>query len=201
MEREYIFLKSDQPSSQIPSILPNNTFQGSTISHIGQVFFDQSLSTLVETTNPYKTNNQAVTKNADDWILIGEAAAGDPFVEYSLLGKNVSDGIFAWIAFGIDGSKNGSIQAASIYGADGGKANPNAMCGPPGGFPSGFSFGGPPPTGFPTSFPSGFPTSFPTGFPPGCSNISSTILPTSSSSSVGSQTATATPSKKTTSTS
>jgi hypothetical protein len=125
---------------------------------------------MVEATNPYKTNAQAITLNADDWILIGEAAAGDPIVEYSLLGKNVSEGIFAWIAFGINGTNTGTIQAAASYGADGGKANPNAMmCGPPGGFPSGFPSGFPAgfPTGFPTGFPPGFPTGFPTGLPPG----------------------------------
>lgn len=100
-------------------------------------------------------------------IFIQEAGLGDPIAEYSLLGKNISDGIFAWIAFGIDTKKEGGIQNAATYGKDGGVANPNA-CGmgfgpPPGGFPSGFSFGGALPTGFPSGFPTGFPGGFPTG--------------------------------------
>jgi hypothetical protein len=152
-------------------VLPNNTFSGSTISHIGQIFFDQSLSTLIQPTSPYNTNTQPTTLNPEGYTFIQEASLGDLIAEYSLLGKNISDGIFAWLAFGIDVSKNGGIQAAASYGKDGGVANPNA-CGmgfgpPPGGFPSGFSFGGPLPTEFPTGLPPGFPSGFPTGLPTG----------------------------------
>jgi len=169
------------------SILPNNTFSGSPVSHIGQIFFDQSLSTLVQATAPYNTNSQPTTLNVEDMIFAQEAEIGDPVVEYSLLGKNIADGIFAWVTFGIDIQKNERIQAAATYGKDGGVANPNA-CGmgsgpPPGAFPSGFSFGGPIPTGFPPGFPSTFPSGFPTGFPgagPGClgeTGSSSATLP------------------------
>lgn len=122
------------------SLLPNNTFSGSTVSHIGQIFFDQSLSTLVQGVTPYKLNTQAATTNAADNIFAQEAALGDPVAEYSLLGSKVEDGIFAWIAFGIDVGKKGSINAAATFGENGWVANPNGgMFGPggPGGFPGG----------------------------------------------------------------
>lgn len=117
-------------------ILPNNTFTGTTVSHIGQLFFDQSLTTQVEATSPYSTNKQVLTTNARDGIFAQEAAVGDPVVEYSLLSANVADGIFSWIAFGIDVEREASIRAAAVYGANGGVANSNGGGGP----------GGPPPS-------------------------------------------------------
>ncbi|KAG4421828.1 hypothetical protein IFR04_005078 [Cadophora malorum] len=121
------------------TILPNNTFAGSTVSHIGQLFFDQSLSTQVEATSPYSSNTQSLTTNAQDGIFAQAAAIGDPVVEYSLLSADVADGIFGWIAFGIDVSREESIQAAVVYGANGGVANSNGGGqGGPGGPPSGF---------------------------------------------------------------
>lgn len=58
-------------------------------------------------------------------------------MEYSLLSADVKDGIFAWIAFGIDTSRQEAIQAAVVYGENGGVANSNGGGGP-GGPPSGF---------------------------------------------------------------
>ena len=55
------------------TVLPNSTFQGGTISHIGQLFFDQDLITQVEQTAPYNTNTQPLTTNAEDGILTQEA--------------------------------------------------------------------------------------------------------------------------------
>lgn len=83
-----------------------------------------------------------------------EAANGDPVLEYSFLGSRVEDGLFGWIAFGVDPAAQRAVNPAAHYGKDGGKANPNP------GFP-----GGPFPTGgFPGGFPTGFP--IPTGFTP-----------------------------------
>ncbi|KAH6711067.1 Intradiol ring-cleavage dioxygenase [Leptodontidium sp. MPI-SDFR-AT-0119] len=119
------------------TILPNNTFAGTAVSHIGQLFFDQALSTQVEATSPYSSNTQPLTTNAQDGIFAQAAAVGDPVVEYSLLSADVKDGIFAWIAFGIDTSRQEAIQAAVVYGENGGVANSNGGGGP-GGPPSGF---------------------------------------------------------------
>lgn len=132
------------------SILPNHTFAGSTFSHIGQVFLDTTLSNQVQTTKYYVNNTQSITTNAEDGIFLQEAAVGDPIAEYSLLGKEIDDRIFAWIAFGIDVSREGSISAAVTYGKDGGHANANS------GFPGGpgGNFTDPPGGNF-TDFPSG----------------------------------------------
>lgn len=102
-------------------------------------------------------NTQALTTNAEDGIFLQEAAIGDPIVEYSLLGKTIDDGIFAWIAFGIDVSREGSISAAASYGEDGGHANANS------GFPGGPGGPGGNFTGNFTGSPSGFPSGALTG--------------------------------------
>ncbi|KAL3422060.1 hypothetical protein PVAG01_06216 [Phlyctema vagabunda] len=120
------------------TVLPNATFAGTTVSHIGQIFFDQDLTTQVEATGVYATNTQKLTTNANDGIFKQEAAVGDPVVEYSLLTDNVEDGIFAWIAFGIDVAASNVINAAAIYGENGGTATGNTGGGPGGP-------GGPPP--------------------------------------------------------
>jgi hypothetical protein len=142
------------------TVLPNNTITGGTISHVGQVFFDQSLISAVEKTSPYNTNTQPLTTNEQDFIMEQEAGNGDPILQYTFLGSKVEEGLFGWIAFGVDPAANRTVNAAANYGKDGGKANPNPGFpgGPAGPFPSG---GFPLPSGF-TGFPPGFP--MPTNF-------------------------------------
>ena len=71
-------------------------------------------------------NTQAITTNAEDGIFLQETAIGDPIVEYFYLSKNINDGIFAWIAFGIDVCREASISVAATYGEDGGHAKANS---------------------------------------------------------------------------
>lgn len=102
------------------TIYANGTYGGGYVSHVGQLFFDQDLITLVEATSPYDTNTQVLTLNSEDSVFAQEAASSDPVVEYSLLGESVSDGIFGWIAFGIDLSIEETITpAASLYASGG----------------------------------------------------------------------------------
>ncbi|THU92408.1 aromatic compound dioxygenase, partial [Dendrothele bispora CBS 962.96] len=101
----------------------NNTFVSSNVSHVGQIFFDQSLIDAVEATSPYTSNTQNLTVNSDDDILAEEAGTIDPFVEYVYLGDDISDGIFSWIALGIDTTSSYQISAASTLTEDGGVAN------------------------------------------------------------------------------
>ena len=55
----------------------NGTILGSNgtthASHVGQLFFDQDLITLVELNEPYASNTQGLTLNSDDDILGEEA--------------------------------------------------------------------------------------------------------------------------------
>lgn len=109
-------------------------------SHVGQIFFDQDLISLVEATAPYNTNTQDLTTNADDSILGEEAADMDPFVEWVMLGEDVSDGIMAWISIGIDPSADDEISSAATIFQDGGIERENSMGmggGPGGEMPSG----------------------------------------------------------------
>lgn len=101
----------------------NGTYGGGYVSHVGQLFFDQDLITQVEATSPYSTNTQDLTENDADAIFAEEAASSDPVVEYSLLGDDVSSGVFAWIAFGIDLTNEYSVTPAANLYAGGGVAN------------------------------------------------------------------------------
>lgn len=115
----------------------NNTISGlytSNSSHVGQIFFDQDLISLVEATAPYNTNTQELTTNAEDSILGEEAADMDPFVEWIQLGDDITDGVMAWISIGIDPTADDEISSAATIYKDGGVANENSgMGGGPGG--------------------------------------------------------------------
>jgi len=102
-------------------------------SHVGQIFFDQDLLSLVEATLPYSGNTQTVTTNEEDNILGEEADSVDPFLEYILLGDSVEDGILGWITMGIDTTADNEINSASTIYKDGGVANDNSVGGGPGG--------------------------------------------------------------------
>ena len=67
--------------------------------------------------SPYSTDTQSLTINAADSIFLQEAASSDPVVEYSVLGRSVSDGIFGWVAFGINVTKTVSVNAAASLAA------------------------------------------------------------------------------------
>lgn len=54
------------------TVLPNGTYTGGKVSHIGQVFFDQSLITKVEALPPYNTNTQRLTTNSADRVVAAE---------------------------------------------------------------------------------------------------------------------------------
>jgi protocatechuate 3,4-dioxygenase beta subunit len=128
----------------------NGTYGGGYVSHVGQVFFDQDLITQVEATSPYSTNTQDLTTNADDSIFSEEAASSDPVVEYSLLGDDVSSGVFGWVAFGIDLTSEYTVSpAASLY-AEGGVEDSSSSSGL-GGPGANSTGGGAAPSGAPPS--------------------------------------------------
>lgn len=86
---------------------------------------------------PYANNEQALRINADDSIIIEKAANTDPFVEYVLLGDSVADGLFGWLAFGIDTAASYNITPAAYLTESGSIGNENAGAGTGGGPPGG----------------------------------------------------------------
>lgn len=144
------------------TLLPNSTLGSENYaSHIGQTFFDQVLIDEVEKLAPYTSNTQPLTTNAKDFIMAADARVEgvDPVMEYTLLGDNLQDGLFAWIAFGVNRTRSQVVEPAVFLYKEGGVANPNGG----GGGPPGGEF--PPGGGFPSGFPSGGPSGFPSGGP------------------------------------
>ncbi|CAG8960935.1 hypothetical protein HYFRA_00002473 [Hymenoscyphus fraxineus] len=93
----------------------NGTLTGGHISHVGQLFFDQSLITKVEATSPYTTNRQSLLTNRNDGIFADEAARSDPVMNYVLLGTSVSQGIFGWATVGINSRTSKTVVPAGHY--------------------------------------------------------------------------------------
>lgn len=108
------------------TILPNGTYTGGTVNHIGQLFFDTALRAEVEATYPYTTNTQAIVSNDDDaWAPTAASAEYDPFVKYVMLGDSISDGLLVWISIGVNTTANYTDLAyiASYWTEDGGEVN------------------------------------------------------------------------------
>ncbi|KAK4222676.1 Intradiol ring-cleavage dioxygenase [Podospora fimiseda] len=102
----------------------NNTITGGRASHVGQIYFDQSLITNVDKLAPYNTNKMAVVPNVRDFLFQMGANGDDPIVRYNLVGKDLSEGIFAWIRFGINQQNNRVLNPAAYWTANGGVMNP-----------------------------------------------------------------------------
>lgn len=104
------------------TVLANETYVGGDVTHIGQLFFDQSLITEINSNySPYTTNTIAIVDNADDRVFAEETLTNsDPVMDWVMLGDEVSDGLFMWITMGIDSTASYSASAAAAYGADGG---------------------------------------------------------------------------------
>lgn len=102
----------------------NNTITGGKAAHVGQIYFDQSLITNVDKVAPYNTNRMAIVQNTRDFLFQQGANGDDPIVRYALVGKDVSEGLFTWIRFGINQSRNLAVSPAAYWTANGGVMNP-----------------------------------------------------------------------------
>ena len=121
----------------------NGTITGGHVSHIGQMYFDQSLLEAVEQTPAYAVNTQAWTQNAADALFaMGTSGGDDPVVRYALLGGAVEDGLFAWIRFGVDLDAQRSYNPAAYKDETGGHQNPTGPV-QPGGLGGGLGGGFP----------------------------------------------------------
>ncbi|KAF2642395.1 aromatic compound dioxygenase, partial [Massarina eburnea CBS 473.64] len=161
----------------------NNTITGGAVTHIGQVFFPETLIDAVEATAPYNTNTVERTTNDDDmWSIVQAENSFDPFPEFVYLGDSIEDGLLAWIQIGInstaDHSDDDYYAVAATYYATGGVANANSMG--MGGSGGGNMTNGTMPSG---AAPSG---AIPTDAAAAAASTSAVVLSTSSASSVSS---------------
>ena len=120
------------------TLYPNGTLGTNALlaTHVGQIYFDQSLLTEVEATAPYNTNTQELTTNAEDGLLAEAAETSDPVLEYVLLGDTIEDGILGWISLGIDTTNTIDVVNAAYVDEEGGHATGKSLGGG----------GGPPPS-------------------------------------------------------
>ena len=120
------------------TVLSNGTMQGGTVTHIGQLFWNELLRSAAELTYPYNTNTQAVTTNAEDmWSIVQAENDYDPFPEYLYLGEDITDGLLAWIQVGInvtaDYTDDSYYSVAAVLQADGGHESTSSFGGSGGG--------------------------------------------------------------------
>ncbi|KAH0008211.1 aromatic compound dioxygenase, partial [Aureobasidium melanogenum] len=117
-------------AQQNGTVYDNGTYSGGTISHVGQLFFDESLKSAVYDTYPYTTNTQSYTTNDDDMWAPDQADNNyDPIPDYAYLGEDITDGLLMWISVGINMSAEYTVSAAATLTADGGVASDGAADG------------------------------------------------------------------------
>lgn len=109
------------------TLLSNGTISGGSVSHIGQLFFDQDLITEVEASYPYNTSTVDITLNSADRVFATETedSNSDPVFNYVYLNddEGAEGGIFSWITVGVDTSATYNTSYAALLTADGGVAN------------------------------------------------------------------------------
>lgn len=120
------------------TVLSNGTIQGGAVTHIGQLFWSETLRSAAEATYPYNTNTQAVTSNAEDmWSIVQAENDYDPFPEFMYLGEEVGDGLLAWIQVGVnvsaDYTDDSYYNVAAVLQADGGHETSSSVGGGSGG--------------------------------------------------------------------
>ncbi|KAJ5648784.1 hypothetical protein N7490_005156 [Penicillium lividum] len=115
------------------TILSSGTLQINSVSitHNGQLFYDEALRSAVEASDPDNTNTIAVTSNDEDqWLPEQATSSYDSFIRYVYLGDNISDCIFAWKEIGInstaDYTNNSDYAIAAYLGANGDYENTGA---------------------------------------------------------------------------
>lgn len=111
------FLSNHAPSIPLPGmihdsvwriltfllVLDNGTYTGGVVAHLSQLFFDQKLIDAVEQLEPYNTNQIAQTLNVEDAFAgYGATEDYDPFINYIVLGNDLSSGLFAWAELGLN---------------------------------------------------------------------------------------------------
>ncbi|CUA67340.1 hypothetical protein RSOLAG22IIIB_13403 [Rhizoctonia solani] len=87
--------------------------------HIGQLFFDDSLSDKIVTQGVYANTTQRRVYNSKDGIMDDQNADGyNAIVSTELLGESETDGILAYITIGIDPTFVGSITSTNYVNLD-----------------------------------------------------------------------------------
>ncbi|KAK2784571.1 hypothetical protein FQN53_008398 [Emmonsiellopsis sp. PD_33] len=104
------------------SRLDNGSYTPGQISHVGQLFYEDRLRRDLAKLHPYNTIRLPFVSNTADVFARGHSDNNyDPLVKYVYLGKNLSDGILAWISVGIDPDADHTadvaLEAAKTLGA------------------------------------------------------------------------------------
>lgn len=84
-------------------------YDQSTVSHVGQLFFDEDLLSEVYAVSPYSAHLETLnrTTNAEDSVLSSASEDGySPFISMSLLGSTVEDGLVGYITIGVNMSES-----------------------------------------------------------------------------------------------
>ncbi|KAJ1564712.1 hypothetical protein HK096_006641 [Nowakowskiella sp. JEL0078] len=85
--------------------LSNSTYSGGTISHIGQLFFPESVLSVIDTTSPYSSHTVTRMKNSADGIY-QQSYTSTYTSELTVqnLGSTAADGYLGYISVGVDTS-------------------------------------------------------------------------------------------------
>ncbi|KKZ67698.1 hypothetical protein EMCG_01063 [[Emmonsia] crescens] len=108
--------------------LKNDTISGGTISHVGQLYFDESVLKSVEAMAPYTTNTQRWTQNARDGLFeLGFQGGDNPIIQTQMIGNSIEDGLWGTIDVGVNPRAVRNPKNVNFWTADGGLRNTGSM--------------------------------------------------------------------------
>lgn len=80
------------------------------------MFFTDELSNEVMALNPYNSTTMTRSYNADDSILAQENSNGySGYVDASLIGSDISDGVLGFITLGVDSRASYQVTSENFY--------------------------------------------------------------------------------------
>jgi hypothetical protein len=80
------------------------------------MFFTDELTTEIVALSPYNKNTNTRTYNAQDSILAQENSNGySAYVDTSLIGSDISDGLLGFITIGVDSRAEYEVESYNYY--------------------------------------------------------------------------------------
>ncbi|KAL7269078.1 hypothetical protein RUND412_008271 [Rhizina undulata] len=118
-------------AAHLNGTVSNSYYSGGTVSHIGQLFFPESILSEIDGAATYSTNSITRLANSADSIYVQEDTGYDALTDITWIGSSLTDGLIASISVGIDTTVD-YTTALNSGGSDGGSGGGSGGPGGPG---------------------------------------------------------------------
>lgn len=150
------------------------SYTGGTVSHVGQLFFNDTYTYEIQSASYYENNTASITALANDSVYTGQDGSyGLTTLTEMYPGEGLTKGVIGFVTVGID-----TVETDSTSSGGGSVPSGSGPSMPSGGPDGNFTQGGSPPgtSTAPTTPTTGSPTMWPTNAPSSAMTLSSSLL-------------------------